>query len=49
MALPDPEGFRMHVHEVCNNAYCIKRFALHIIPFSYTPLNEERQTLQEIL
>lgn len=33
MVLPDPEGFRMHVHEVCNNAYCIKRFVPHMIPF----------------
>jgi hypothetical protein len=34
MTFPDPEGFRMHAHKVCDNTYCIKRLVLHMISFS---------------
>jgi hypothetical protein len=37
MALPDPEGFRMHANKACNNAYCVKRFLLHTISFLTFP------------
>jgi hypothetical protein len=33
MAFPDPEGFRVYAHEICNDTYCIKRFLLHFKKF----------------
>jgi hypothetical protein len=36
MALPDPEGFRMHTHEFCRDANRVERFPPHEIPFRKT-------------
>jgi hypothetical protein len=35
MSFPDPQGFRMHTHEICNDAYRIKRFLLYGIHLLY--------------
>jgi len=48
MAFPDPEGLRMGAHKVCNNAYRIKRFLLHIILLAYIPPNENGDYLKKI-
>jgi hypothetical protein len=37
MSLPDPEGFRVYAHEICNDTNCVKRFLLHNRPFSLLP------------
>jgi hypothetical protein len=44
MALPYTERLRVYAHEICNNAYCVKRSLLHSSLFSCYPL--KRKTLK---